>query len=221
MWFIPLNHAQTVCRRAPISAAYSAAERFIVLFLSSLYRRSSIMIVNQLLTFYETFYKIVNTMTPQEKQIIKYYKTPHSLRSTGERFGLSGESVRQLLIRLNINRHSVGVTSRSGDTSRFPQKNLAGVYVIQGEITRLIKIGVSTNIRERLYGLQGDSPDKLNVIHIFVNEGHLVEQQLHKQFKRNRAHGEWFTSDILPELKALMKNHIVEPTRGTSGDSAE
>lgn len=66
------------------------------------------------------------------------------------------------------------------------------VYFIQGEKTKLVKIGKTSNtIPERLAKLQTGSPDKLRLIGICFGPT-CTERMLHNKFKEHRRHGEWF-----------------------------
>lgn len=66
------------------------------------------------------------------------------------------------------------------------------VYFVQGEITKLVKIGkTSGGIEDRVSTLQTGSPDKLSVIGIGF-EPYITESGLHCLFDEFRQHGEWF-----------------------------
>jgi len=66
------------------------------------------------------------------------------------------------------------------------------IYFIQGESTKLIKIGkTNSSIEERVKSLQTGSPDKLKVIGVTFEPYH-SESSLHAQFDQFRKHGEWF-----------------------------
>lgn len=85
---------------------------------------------------------------------------------------------------------------------------LRWIYFIQGERTRLIKIGVANNYRARFNDIQVYCPDKL--ILLAVRRGSLTdEQNLHKRFAEFRQHGEWF----LPAepILTFIKKHARKP----------
>ena len=66
------------------------------------------------------------------------------------------------------------------------------VYFIQGQVTRLVKIGYTANcLYDRLNTIQSNSPDKLTLLKT-VKGDRKLEQLLHKQFESVRSHGEWF-----------------------------
>lgn len=78
----------------------------------------------------------------------------------------------------------------------------SGIYFIQGEVTRLIKIGFASAIGRRIIDLQCGSPDVLHLIwHYEAPFSHEVE--LHHRFAASRAHGEWFhpTPDLMAYIK--------------------
>lgn len=89
-----------------------------------------------------------------------------------------------------------------GRTRRHP-----GVYYVQGELTGLIKIGLSNNVQKRLNNIQGSPPDRIRVLAIDwrnADRGH-VEAELHQRFRASRAHGEWFepTPELLAHIAAV------------------
>jgi hypothetical protein len=68
------------------------------------------------------------------------------------------------------------------------------VYFIQGSVTKLIKIGLTSDrVEFRLKDLQACSPDQLVLLAVIestkIKE---LEKQLHERFKVYRKHGEWF-----------------------------
>ena len=66
------------------------------------------------------------------------------------------------------------------------------VYFIQGQTTRLIKIGQTRgNVHKRLAALQGGSPDKLKMLKV-IDAEYDFEKTLHIKFDSIRSHGEWF-----------------------------
>ena len=80
---------------------------------------------------------------------------------------------------------------------RLRKPQISGIYVIQGLTTKLVKIGISENIHERLIQLQSASPDILELKYILEGGGALDEKALHAQFCKLRMHGEWFHPDII------------------------
>lgn len=70
---------------------------------------------------------------------------------------------------------------------------LAGVYLVRGRATRLIKIGQTDCMAARLAGLQHHCADRLDLLAILPSDTPLrTEQSLHWQFNKLRRHGEWF-----------------------------
>lgn len=64
-------------------------------------------------------------------------------------------------------------------------------YFAQAEKTGLVKIGRAVNVQSRLKSLQHGSPDKLKLLGV-IPESNMSEEELHKEFSRDRSHGEWF-----------------------------
>ena len=78
-----------------------------------------------------------------------------------------------------------------------------GVYFVQGEITRRIKIGYSESVDKRMKALETSEP--LRLLHVIPNAGTDVESGLHKKFSHLRVIGEWFEGEqeILDYLRSL------------------
>jgi len=84
------------------------------------------------------------------------------------------------------------------------------LYVIQMAVTGDLKIGRSSNVKNRLKQLQTGAPHRLKVILIAEGQGHR-ESQLHQSLRayRNRGQrGEWFQEDALGSLPADLYNLI-------------
>ena len=68
------------------------------------------------------------------------------------------------------------------------------VYLVAGPRDRnfgLVKIGYAGNVEKRLKNLQGASPIPLEVYRTYLG-GVDLEDWLHRAFRKERAHGEWF-----------------------------
>lgn len=83
---------------------------------------------------------------------------------------------------------------------------VSDVYFISGE-TGPIKIGESSNLRNRLSNLQAASPVVLSILATCPG-GSKREREYHRQFASARLHGEWFarTPEIEAEIARL--NHM-------------
>lgn len=68
-----------------------------------------------------------------------------------------------------------------------------GVYVIGFDA--YVKIGVSADVKTRLFALQEHLPAKLTIYRIFVGEGREGEAALHRHYADYRLRGEWFRKD--------------------------
>tara|TARA_A100001015_G_C14951098_1_gene696792 strand:+ start:18 stop:311 length:294 start_codon:yes stop_codon:yes gene_type:complete len=70
---------------------------------------------------------------------------------------------------------------------------MSHLYIIQSDKNGAIKIGRSKNPPKRLKQLQTGCPDKLKIILVVENMGHL-EKNLHQRLKdyKSRKKGEWF-----------------------------
>ena len=77
------------------------------------------------------------------------------------------------------------------------------VYFIQGKQTRLIKIGYSQSIKQRLTDLRAANADELEVLFLVVASKSL-EQWLHKLFAEHHHHAEWFKP--APKIRRLAED---------------
>lgn len=86
------------------------------------------------------------------------------------------------------------------------------VYVMQNDIG-LVKIGVSNNPMVRARQITNSSGIKTNVLNIYDTMGidaFIIEKELHKLFKCDRRHGEWFNGEILDVLSSVIVGLIHE-----------
>lgn len=91
------------------------------------------------------------------------------------------------------------------DWAERAQPRLVTIYFIQGETTKLIKIGLTAGRAEgRLFTLQTGSPDKLVLLKA-VPAPAAMERMLHERFAAARRHGEWFepTAELLAYIAEL------------------
>ena len=86
--------------------------------------------------------------------------------------------------------------------------NNSGVYFIQGEITKRIKIGYSDDIKGRIKSLEGS--ESLRLIHVIPNATTKTELSLHKKFSHLRVIGEWFegTQELAHYISSLKSDKI-------------
>ena len=83
------------------------------------------------------------------------------------------------------------------------------VYFIQGENGGPIKIGLSQDVKKRLYALQIGHPDNLVVL-VDIPGDEVVELEMHKKFDDCRLRGEWFkpTDRLLAFIKSIKKSKL-------------
>ena len=95
---------------------------------------------------------------------------------------------------------------------------MSHLYIIQSDKTGAIKIGRSKNPSKRLKQLQTGCPDKLKLLVIFENKGHL-EKNLHRRLKsyKSRRRGEWFDFDCAGDCGGS----LVEDCAGDCGGTAQ
>jgi hypothetical protein len=76
------------------------------------------------------------------------------------------------------------------------------VYFIHDDVATAIKIGYSTNVKQRLADLQTSSSTKLVLLGVMPGSMN-DERRLHAKFER--LHGEWFR--VTPELLEFIREH--------------
>lgn len=73
----------------------------------------------------------------------------------------------------------------------------SGVYFLLAD--RFVKIGMSTDIRKRVRGLQLSIPTPGDLVHVILTDEPMrLERELHERFRADRTHGEWFR--LSPEI---------------------
>jgi hypothetical protein len=85
--------------------------------------------------------------------------------------------------------------------------NWSNVYFIQQGNGGPVKIGLTTNIENRLKELQQGNPNKLYVLHTTTG-GQNLERHLHKMFSNHRIKNEWFT--LADEILELIEKFKIE-----------
>lgn len=65
------------------------------------------------------------------------------------------------------------------------------VYLVAALETRMVKIGITNDLKKRLHSMQSGSPCDLVMLAHFPGSRE-DEQELHHRFRELRSHGEWF-----------------------------
>lgn len=76
---------------------------------------------------------------------------------------------------------------------------VAGIYLIRGRQSGLVKIGWSKNVYTRLAAMQTGYSEELELIDV-LEAGRTMETVLHEQHSDLRVRGEWFKPEILDRL---------------------
>ena len=78
----------------------------------------------------------------------------------------------------------------------FTDHKLSGYVYLMRADNGVYKIGTSKNVEQRLSGLRGESAIGIVVIHYFAcRDARKIEKNLHKKYRKQRDHHEWFTLD--------------------------
>tara|TARA_B100000035_G_scaffold269211_1_gene242999 strand:- start:370 stop:675 length:306 start_codon:yes stop_codon:yes gene_type:complete len=85
--------------------------------------------------------------------------------------------------------------------------NKDSLYIIQSDVTGMIKIGRSKDPQKRLKQLQTGNPNKLKLIVEFKEQG-WKEKILHEKLNKYRLEGEWFSYDCVGSIPDSMYEQI-------------
>lgn len=78
-------------------------------------------------------------------------------------------------------------------------ETLRGLYLVQAEESRRVKIGWSADVYTRLDSLRTGSPERLRLIAV-LDVPRSEEKLIHDRLGQYRVHGEWFLPEVLDEL---------------------
>lgn len=68
-----------------------------------------------------------------------------------------------------------------------------------------LKIGVTSNIEQRIVSLQTGNPDKIELEYIEERlNPHKAEKFLHRHFQKHKVSGEWFEGISLHEIRVRL-----------------
>ena len=95
-------------------------------------------------------------------------------------------------------------------TSSRPQ---SVVYFVRPQNSPRVKIGVTTNLKQRISDLQGANHSPLVVLLVLAGDS-CLEADLHSRFRRHRMHREWFR--LSDEIKQFITANggIFVPRKG-------
>ena len=85
--------------------------------------------------------------------------------------------------------------------------NKDSLYIIQSDVTGMIKIGRSKDPQKRLKQLQTGKPKKLKLIAEFRGQG-WKEKILHEELRKFRLEGEWFSYDCVGSIPGSLYEKI-------------
>lgn len=97
------------------------------------------------------------------------------------------------------------------------QKN-GYLYLVKDNASERIKIGITTNHKERLRSLNTMVPYGITVIEIFPSNRYVeLEKEVHERYKDKRKNGEWFefNEDELEECMYYIKEMTYDDVRPT------
>lgn len=84
------------------------------------------------------------------------------------------------------------------------------VYFVHAPTSDLIKVGIASNMQQRLAALQCGSPEKLVLLGVLPDaDAKQAERELHGILRPHRAHGEWFRAH--PSLMRFIEKHAISP----------
>lgn len=89
-------------------------------------------------------------------------------------------------------------------------KNSEYVYFFESELTKLIKIGYSSNVAKRRKQIEAMQGGKINILKVILSSKK-NEKYLHERFNHLKTHGEWFlpNPELLTFIKELKEEDII------------
>lgn len=129
-----------------------------------------------------------------------YSPAPLTLEDLAERWSYSEAEMRRLirwglLDAVRLSRQKTMVLAKDADLYErhaIRREPFAmAVYFARAEHTRLIKIGTSLNVRERMKALCTANSERITVLAMCPGHTNL-EAWYHSKFSAERSHGEWF-----------------------------
>lgn len=85
------------------------------------------------------------------------------------------------------------------------------VYLLQQDDTNLFKVGITTNVQQRLKTIQQNNPNKLNLVTYSKNKNaEIIEQQILQQLAQFSVRGEWVEcskSIVLKTFNSTVKRY--------------
>ena len=84
------------------------------------------------------------------------------------------------------------------------------IYFIQASKSKLIKIGCTSNVRQRVWDLRRSFPEDINILKI-IKGSFKDETELHKKFKSLNEYNEWYNPgenllDFIEKLEGIPYN---------------
>jgi T5orf172 domain len=95
------------------------------------------------------------------------------------------------------------------------------IYFVEAIGVNAIKIGIATNLDDRMEGLRGGCPTPIKML-LSIRGTSLAERRLHKFFDEERLHSEWFVGSdrlrsFIASLSTLDPKAISSRIRGIYG----
>lgn len=89
---------------------------------------------------------------------------------------------------------------------------MAVIYLVRAS-NGMVKIGMTSNPRARLAGLQTGSPLQLSIVHrrsVPTPRARTAEKRIHHTLRAHRAHGEWFSCPIPKAIAEIDRTALRE-----------
>lgn len=90
-----------------------------------------------------------------------------------------------------------------------------GVYVVQGQLSKAVKIGWSKNVHARVATLQIGSAERLELVRV-LDLDRSGERAIHELCHEHRLHGEWFAEKALELLDEYPSTPLIRCTNAAS-----
>lgn len=91
---------------------------------------------------------------------------------------------------------------------RITRRRSELVYFVQAQTMQLVKVGVASDVRNRLSALRTGSPDQLALLGVIRDDDACgLERMIHDEYRNFRSHGEWYQP--ADSLMAFIAEHAV------------
>ena len=141
------------------------------------------------------------------EQVDKIYKALKHFKS------FTREKQKQIIIdcqEVMIEQLNEVINHSESQCEKVKKKDNKYIYLMQNNRNKYIKIGISSNPKNREGTLQSEEPEIILIFKKKVSYALKTERQLHSKYNKKRLRGEWFalTNKDIEDIKNTLNNMI-------------